>query len=145
MSTAPPVRSSRSTAVTVVGCLTILWGAEYLVAGCSLIYAATKVAWAWVGQLLVIIIGTASLLMGLFAILAGIGTLYRTIWGRVLAMVTAVIAVLMGILFIWGGKQDVAGIALGSVQIVYGIGTIMVLSRNRSVPARGLDESVALW
>lgn len=87
----------------------------------------------WLFQIiaaLVVAIGACFILQGCLGVAAGIGTLLRKQWGRVLAFVVAVLSGLWGFLFVFGSDQDVKSITWGAVHLGYAILTLVLLIKN---------------
>ncbi len=126
-----PARRSRSIAVTVLGLGTLLVGGGYLALGCLLVSGGDPwgpgVSLYYFGPAFVIVVGVASLALGLLGLLAGSVVLLRKRWGRVPAFVLAVVAALAGL--IWGGGdgRNASDVALGAAQLLYGILAVAVL------------------
>jgi hypothetical protein len=79
--------------------------------------------------------------MGMLGLLAGVGVFLRKQWGRILAFVLAVLAVLLGLVWLGGGDRDVTEIALGTAQVLYGILALVVLIRKREAFSRPRIEA----
>jgi hypothetical protein len=157
VSSAAPVGPSKSAAVTIVGLITFLWGAAHVVLGGSFIFVGDAI-WKdfgpdgdparagglaplfWMLAGLMIVIGGGFLLLGVPGIVAGLGILWHKQWGRVLAMILAVVSIMVGLLSLSACKQDGAGnatlIAFGAAEILYGILALVVLIRNRTAFTR---------
>jgi hypothetical protein len=80
---------------------------------------------------LIVALGIAFLLPGILALLAGLGVLLRKQWGRILTLIVAVLAILLGLL--WGtgvqdAVQDLIDLAVAVVQILYGVMAFVILS-----------------
>jgi peptidoglycan/LPS O-acetylase OafA/YrhL len=75
-------------------------------------------------------LGAAFLPPALLGLLAGWGVLRRRQWGRALAFVLAALALLLGLLWVCGGNGEPVDLALGGVQILYGIFATVVLTRR---------------
>jgi hypothetical protein len=147
MSTATLAGPSNSVIVTVLGLLTLLWGVAGAVCGGILIFAGGDLAvrmkddaaaggYAFLIRLIadfMIVIGVAILLQGVLGTLAGLGTLLRKPWGRILTCIMAVLAILWGLLFLSGYQHsdpNYAEIAAGAAQVLYGILALVVLMMN---------------
>jgi hypothetical protein len=103
--------------------MTILWGGAHAVLGGCLIFSGdaieknlrpddpagglAPVLWIMAG--LMIVIGVVFLLLGVPGMLAGLGILWRKQWGRILAFIMAVPAIMVGLLTLSAYKQDAAG------------------------------------
>jgi hypothetical protein len=118
----------------VVGLVTLLMGVGYAVLGGGLLLAGTDLSArlegdpaGGMGPLLQIIggfmavIGAAFLVQGVAGLFAGGGVLSSRPWGRGLALVFAVLAVLWGLAFLGLSRGDATLIALGAVQLLYGV------------------------
>jgi hypothetical protein len=140
MSTAVRGGPTNHVAVTFLGVLTLLVRAAYAGFGGWLIFAGTS----WFGQpredpwqemaglfgigpALVIIVGLAFLPAGVLGLLAGLGVVLRKQWGRVLTFNLAGLAVLLGLLWVGGSDHDAPDIAVGAVQVLYGILAFVIL------------------
>jgi hypothetical protein len=133
-------RSGKSGAVTAIGLATLVVGSGYSILGVCLLFAGTDMA-ARLGQdpagglgpLLQILAGFLTVLGGVFVaqgvpgMLGGWGVLLRRSWGRILALLLAALAVLWGLVFLVISQGDAILIALGAVQILYGILAFVVL------------------
>jgi hypothetical protein len=144
MRTAIAGEPARSVAVTTIGLLTLLWGVGYAVLGGSAIVGG--IGWLtqpgddpWTPVItlfgflpaLVVVIGIAFLLVGILGLLAGSGVLRLKQWGRILTFLAAVLAILLGAASLSAYEGATAlEIALGVVQILYGILAIVILSMN---------------
>jgi hypothetical protein len=129
--------------VTALGLSTLLLGGAYAALGAQLILAGS--AWLahppedpWgqiaglfgIGPALIIALGVAFLLPGALGLVAAVGVLLRKGWARILTFILGILAVLLGLAWVGGGNQGVAAIALGAVQILYGILAFAVLIRK---------------
>ena len=148
MTTAVPAGTSKSVAVTVMGLVTLLCGGCYATLGSRLILdgAAWFVqsdpdpwkqlgAWFGLGAVLVIAVGIFFLLLAVPVLLAGLGVLWRKQWGRSLTSIVAVLAILLGLLWVSGVEdvlQDATDLAVGLIQILYGILALVILSLKRA-------------
>jgi hypothetical protein len=110
MSIEPLARLSKNVAVTILGAATLLAGGAYATCGAFLIVAGTgwlvrpeNEAWLpalFLGQSIAIVIGVSFLPLGILGLLAGLGVLLRTQWGRILTFIFAALAVLLGLLWL---------------------------------------------
>ncbi len=144
MSTAAPEGSSKSVAVTIVGLLTLLFGLAYAGLGGSLVFAGADLAkrmeggnaaggFGWLLKLMAevgVVIGIAFLVSGVLGILAGLGTLSRQQWGRILTFITAALAMLLGLLSLSAYDEGAVEAVLGAVQLLYGILAFVILIKN---------------
>jgi hypothetical protein len=143
MSNAAYARPSKSVAVTVLGLLTLLLGCAYAAFGGSAIFAGTDwfvhgnkepmadvIALGGIVPGFIIMFGIAFLPPGLLALCAGVGTLLRKQWGRILTYVVAVMAILLGLVWVIGSDQDLTDIAVGAAQILYGVLAFCILTLN---------------
>jgi hypothetical protein len=147
-SVAPP-RSRNSSTPTIVGTLTLVWGTGYVAMGVYVIVFALiqeqqipadqKSGFEWFFKLIaavVVVIGACFVLQGFLGVAAGLGTLLRKQWGRVLAFVVAVLSGLWALLFLFGSDQDAEAIALGTIHLVYTVLTFVLLIKNGSAFTR---------
>jgi hypothetical protein len=151
MSTEVPGRPRKSVAVTILGLSTLLLGGGYGAQGGQLILAGTswfaqpeqqqKAPLGPIGPAVLIVFGVAFLPLGLLGLLAGAGVLLRNQWGRILAFVLAVLAILLGLVWLGGGDGNVTEIALGAAQVLYGILALAVLIRQREEFSRPRIEA----
>jgi hypothetical protein len=145
MTAAGSAEPRKNAAVTIVGLSTLLLGGAYAVLGSFLIVAGAGWAiqaeadpWGPVVTLLgfipafLLVIGIASLSLGIFGVLAGFGVLLRRAWGRVFAFIQAVLGILCGLAFLSAYDQGAALIALGAPQVLYGILALVVLVKDRA-------------
>jgi hypothetical protein len=143
MSNEVPVGPSKGVAVTILGVSTLLLGGSYAAFGAFLILAGA--GWfvrpgdgpwlpaLFIGRSIAIVIGIAFLPLGTLGLLAGLGALLRKRWGRILSFATAVLATLLGLLWVSGVedvRQDTPDVVLGAVQLLYGILAIVILIKN---------------
>jgi hypothetical protein len=93
-------------------------------------------AWFGLGAVLVTAVGIFFVvLLAIPALLAGLGVLWRQQWARLLTSIVAVLAILLGLLWISGVedvRQDVTDFALGVIQVLYGILALVILSMKRA-------------
>lgn len=151
MSTTVPAGPSKSIAVTALGLITLLWGGAHAAWGGWIIFAGADLgvrmqddaAAGGVAYLLrlladfMIVVGVAVLLQGVLGMLAGWGDLLRKQWGRILTFVTAVLAILWGLLFLSGFQRNVdSEIALGAAEVLYGVLAVVILVMNGAEFAR---------
>ena len=91
-----------------------------------------------------IVIGVVFLVLGVTGMLAGLGVLWRKPWGRILAFILTVPAIVVGLLSLSAYKQEAAGnatlIAFGATEILYGVLTLVILIKNGELsPGRGSE------
>jgi hypothetical protein len=140
----------KGVAVTVIGLITMLWGGSYAALGGSLMFGANTMMTKhpgdhvggladvdhWVASMfagLASVFGAALLLQGVVGILAGLGVLWRKQWGRIVTFILAVLAILWGLLFMSGAfEQGAIFLALGAVQLFYGILAFVILIQKRT-------------
>jgi hypothetical protein len=79
---------------------------------------------------LIVVLAVPFLLQGVLGLLAGCGVLMRKPWGRLLTFPLAVLAGLWGFAFLGDFEHDGSSIALGAVQLLYGILALVILIRN---------------
>jgi hypothetical protein len=135
-----PTEPNSGVAVTVLGLITILLGGAYAALGGQLILGG--VAWAgrtegdpWgqmatlfgLGPALVIAIGIAFLPLCVLGLLGGMAVLLRKQWGRIVTFFVAALAILLGLVWVGGGDKDTTDIAVGTVQLIYGIAAFVIL------------------
>ena len=133
-------RPTKSVVVTVIGLSTLLMGVAYTVFGGGAIIAGADwlvhprkdpqiqvIALGGIIPGLFILFGAAFLLPGILGLLAGLGVLLRKPWSRILTFILAVVAILLGLVWVGGSDQEVNEIAIGAVQILYGILAFVVL------------------
>ena len=158
-SIAVPATTSKSVAVTVIGLSTLLLGGTYGAVGGWLIFAGADwfahpspypwmqvIAFGGIVPGLMILLGGAFLLPALIGLLAGLGVLLRKRWGLILALILAVMSMLLGLLWVAGSSQEVSEIAVGVVQMLYGIVACVVLLTCRaefSRPRLGANPMVS--
>jgi hypothetical protein len=136
-------RPSKTVAVTVIGALTLFLGGYCAAFGGWAIFAGADwfahpskeplvqvIALGGIVSALIIVFGAVFLLLGILALLAGLGVLWRKQWGRILAFIVAAVAILLGLVWVGGSDQEVFDIAVGAVQILYGILAFVVLIMN---------------
>ena len=146
MSNAELQSRSKSVAVTIIGLTTLLLGAAYAAVGGWFVFAGAD--WLehpsqdpWVQTfalgglvpIVIILLGIAFLMPGILGLLAGSGVLARKPWGRILTYIFAVPAILLGLLWISGVQdvvQDATDLAVGAVQMLYGIMAFVVMILN---------------
>ena len=143
---------AKGVAVTVIGLITMGWGASYAILGGSLIFGANAMMTKhpgdqkggladvdhWVASMfasLGTVIGALLLLQGVMGILAGLGVRWRKQWGRILTFLLAVLAILWSLLIIGGAfagafEQGVTFLAVGAAQLLYGILAFVILSKK---------------
>jgi hypothetical protein len=147
MSSIMPARASKSVAVTVIGLITLLCGGGYAVLGGDFIFGGASWfvqpdpamgpilgTWLTLGASVLIVVGVLFLLLSVVVLLAAVGVLWRKQWGRILTFIVAVPAILLGLLCLTGVQdfvQDATVLAIGVVQILYGILALVVLSMKR--------------
>src|SRR5205823_530582 len=115
-----PAGSGKSIVVTVFGLVALLLGAAYAALGGQLIFAGLgwfvrldQDPWAQIAGLfglipaIAVVIGVVFLPLGALGVLAGLGVLWRKPWGRTLALILAVPASLLGLLWAGGADGDV--------------------------------------
>jgi hypothetical protein len=153
MRTGVPTRASKSVAVTVLGLFTLLCGAGYAILGGYLILAV--VGWFvrpdadpskqmlaplfLLAAPLLVGGGLLFLLLGILVLLAALGVLGRKPWGRILTFIVAVLAILLGLLWLSGVGdvlQDATDLILGVAQVLYGILALVILSTKRAAFSR---------
>jgi hypothetical protein len=140
MSIEPPAGPSKSVAVTILGGGTLLVGGGYAGFGAFLIFAGTgwlvqldNEPWLpalFLGKSMAIVIGIAFLPLGILGLLAGLGVLLRKQWGRILTFILAMLAILLGLIWVSGVEnvlQDATEVALGAAQLLYGILSVLFL------------------
>jgi hypothetical protein len=138
----------KSILVTLLGLLNLALGGAYALLGGSALYAGIMAPanaranfgedWALLATMfgiipaILIVIGLAFLLFGVLMFLAGLGIIWRNEIARIVALILAVLVVLLGLLLAIGGNRDAESIALGAVQIGYGILAIIALISRRA-------------
>jgi len=148
MHTAEPAGASKSVAVTIMGLITLLCGGGYAALGGQFILAGggwfvqpdpnpwkQLGAWFGLGAVLFIAVGIVFVLLGIALLLAGLGVLWRKQWGRILTSIVAVLAILLGLLWVSGVEdvlQDATDLAVGVIQVLYGILALVILSVKRA-------------
>jgi hypothetical protein len=141
-------RSDNEVAVWVMGLLTLLFGGGYSALGGSLVVAGVAAPaharaafgedWAPLATLFGVIpaifiaIGVGFLLLGILLLLAGLGLLWRNELARILTLILAVFVILLGLVLALVGRHDVATIAVGAVQVIYGILAFVILISRRT-------------
>jgi hypothetical protein len=131
--------------VTILGLSTLLLGGAYAAVGGWVIFAGadmlvhpSKDPWIQLATFygivpaLLIVLGLAVLPLAILGLLAGLGVLLRKQWGRVLTFTVAVVAILLGLLWVVGSDWDTTDIAVGAVQILYGSLAFVVLLKKRA-------------
>jgi hypothetical protein len=129
--------------VTILGLSTLLLGGAYAAVGGWVIFAGADMLvhpsndpWIQLATFygivpaLLIVVGLAVLGLAILGLLAGLGVLLRKQWGRVLTFTVAVLALLLGLLWVVGSDGDTTDIAIGAVQILYGIPAFVILIVN---------------
>jgi hypothetical protein len=135
-------------AVTALGLITLLWGGGYAALGGRLILAGVGWfvqpdpdlwkhigAWFGLGAALLVVVGILLLLLGILVLLAALGVLWRKQWGLILTFLGALLAILLGLLWLSGVEdvlQDATDLALGITQVLYGILAFGILSMKRT-------------
>lgn len=145
MSNAATAGPSKTVAVTALGLITVLLGGVYAALGGIVIYtgaAALKKLQddpaGGFGFLLrflagfVAVIGVALLVQGVFGILAGLGVLGRSQWGRVLTFIWSVLVILGGLASLAFSDQGATYLAAGAVQLLYGALAFVILIKKRA-------------
>jgi hypothetical protein len=138
--TSPLTRTSHGVAVTVLGLVTLLVGAGYGAFACSAIFAGADwfvhpskepmvqvVALGGIVPGLIVLFGMAFLPLGVLGLCAGVGVLWRKQWGRVLTFILAVVAILLGLLWLGGSELEPTDIAIGAGQLLYGVLALVIL------------------
>lgn len=154
MSTVAETGASKSVAVTVIGLIALLCGGGYVALGGCLILGAVGwfmhpdpdpwkqiSAWFGLGAVLTVVIGVLFLLLGFLVLLASLGVLWRKQWGLTLMFLVAVLAILLGLVWLSGVEdvlQDATDLALGITQVLYGILALVILSIKRTEFSRPL-------
>jgi hypothetical protein len=143
MRTAVSIGPSSRIALTVLDLITLLLEVAYAALAGQLILAGAS--WArrfegdprgpvatlfGFGPALLIAVGVAFLPLSLPGLLAGSGALLRKQWGRILTFSLAVLTILLGLLWLGGGDQDVTDIAIGGAPLSYGILAFVILIRK---------------
>jgi hypothetical protein len=141
VSSAALTNPSSRVAVTILGLITLLLGGAYAALGGQLILGGAGwlvkpggdpwvqvIALGGIVPALIILLGIAFLVQGLLGLLAGSGILLRKAWGRILTFILAVLAILLGLVWVSGG--DATDIALGAAQVLYGILAFVILIRK---------------
>jgi hypothetical protein len=145
MRTGVATGASKSVAVTVIGLFTLLCGGGYAIFGGYLIFAV--VGWfgrpdadplkqmmaplVFLAAPFLVGVGVLFVLLGVLVLLAALGVLGRKQWGRSLTFLVAVLAILLGLLWLSGVEdvlQDAIDLALGVTQVLYGILALVILS-----------------
>jgi hypothetical protein len=139
MSTTVPAGANNSVAVTILGLITLLYGGGYAALGGSFVLGGVgwfarpdpnmgEVLGAWLTFLAAVlgVVGVLFVVFGVLTLLAALGVLWRKQWGRILTFIVAVLAILLGLLWLLG-FPDATLLALGGTQILYGILAIVVL------------------
>lgn len=137
----------KSILVTLMGLANLLLGGAYAYLGGSAIYAGVMAPanaranfgdeWALIATMfgiipaILIVIGLAFLLFGVLMFLAGLGIIWRNEFARIVALILAVFVVLLGLVLAIGGNRDAESIAIGAVQICYGILAFVALISRR--------------
>ena len=134
-----------SVAVTVVGLTTMLWGGAQITLGafCDLpgnnwmsggAGGFAPVRWI-VGEASGV--GSALVLQGIVAMLAGLGVLLRLQWGRVLTFIVAMVAVLWALDAVDATQHQgddyqckTVLIPFAAIQVLYGVLAFVILIRN---------------
>jgi hypothetical protein len=143
MRNAALARPRKSVAVTVLGLSTLLLGVAYAALGGWLIFAGadmlmhpSKDPWVQIITIggfvpaLVIALGVAFLPPGILGLLGGLGLILRQQWGRILTFIVAVVPILLGLIWVVGSNWDATDIAVGAVQLLYGILAFVILIMN---------------
>jgi hypothetical protein len=79
---------------------------------------------------LLTVIGVGFLLPAILGLHGGLGTLLRKQWGRSQTLILAVLAILLGLLWVCGSNKDATDIVLGATQVLYGVLAFVILIRN---------------
>ena len=139
MGTSEVAGNKRSILVTDIGLLTVFWGVVHAVLGCSLFLAGEAIFRSFqpdrpvegfepIFKMLAAamkVVGGIWLLQGIVGGLAGWGVLSRKRWGRLLAIVVAVLAILWSLFL--QGTGDMKLIAIGVIEFLYGVFAIIIL------------------
>jgi hypothetical protein len=127
--------------VTALGLSTLLFGGAYAALGGGLIIGGVNwfmhppskepmvrvITLGGIVPALIIVLGGAFLLPAFLGLLAGWGVLLRKQWGRILAFIVAVVAILLGLLWVSGSDPDANAIAIGAAQLLYSILAFVIL------------------
>jgi len=117
--------------------------------GASWLAQSGEGPWQQIGGLfgilpgLFIVVGIAFLPAGILGLLAGYGVLLRKEWGRILALILAVLAILLGLIWISGVEdivQDAKVFVLGASQILYGVVAFLILLTKGDEFSRDRDK-----
>jgi hypothetical protein len=154
MNTGIATRTRRSLSVTIVGIATLLLGAAYLLLGTVFVYSGVHGAstlpeddaapnWAPVLKMIsavVAFVGGLFIVPGVLGVAGGLGVLFRKQWGRVVTFLVAAVAILWGVAFV--ALSDPGGmlIALGLIQIVYGVVAFVLVIRRGGEFRRDVTE-----
>jgi hypothetical protein len=146
MNPPPVLREARGDAATVLGIMNAMAALGY--AGLAVYAVAAGVSWLGTHEgdpwwplaslfgllpALVIAFGVLAAAVALVALLAAVGVLRGRTWGWVLTCIVAVVAILLGLLWTGGSDLEPFDLAIGGVQLIYGILAFVVLAvRGRS-------------
>jgi hypothetical protein len=148
MSTIVAAGASKSVAVTVIGLITLLCGGGYAALGGNFLFGGASWlvrpdpnigpvlgVWLTLGAAVLVVVGILFLLLGILVLVAALGLLWRKHWGRILTFIVAVLAILLGLLWLSGVQdvvQDATDLALGGAQVFYGILALVILRMKRA-------------
>jgi hypothetical protein len=78
---------------------------------------------------ILVMLGAVCVLLGALGVLAGAGTLRRKQWGRILALILAVPAFLVGLLALSEADGAAPLVVVGATHLLYGVLAVIILIR----------------
>jgi hypothetical protein len=150
MSNTLPATAGKGVVARLIGLVTLLWGGVYAAVGARLL-----LVWADLLPLqnndladriiiernlaCLALLGVLFFVLGMMALAAAWGLFARKPWGRILTLITAVLAIAVGLCFpamVPPGRdgRDAAEVSLAAAPVLYGVLAFAVLGRNRAEP-----------